>query len=80
VDGRTLDNVCRSPQDPQRVSDQFLRWHFRQAVIANMRREGEPVFEHDFPAGTDMVKEIGEGPYAKERLEMELSARLGRTG
>jgi hypothetical protein len=45
-----------------------------------MRREGEPVFEHDFPAGTDMVKEIGEGPYAKERLEMELSARLGRTG
>ncbi|KAF8423791.1 hypothetical protein EV426DRAFT_632998 [Tirmania nivea] len=37
---------------------------------------GEPVFEHDFPPGTDMVKEISEGPYAKERFELELSARL----
>jgi hypothetical protein len=54
--GRTLDNVCRNPQDPQRV------------------------FEHDFPAGAEMVKEICEGPYAKERLEMELSARLRKIG
>ena len=41
-----------------------------------MRGEGEPVFEHDFPPGTDMVKEISEGPCAKERFELEVAARL----
>ena len=40
-----------------------------------MRGVGEPIFEHDF-LGTDMVAEIREGPYAKERFEMELAARL----
>lgn len=41
-----------------------------------MRVAGEPLFEHDFPPGTDMVGEIGEGPMPKERFEMELAARL----
>lgn len=74
--GLILDQICCNPEDPHRVSDQLLRWHFRQSVLANMRRAGEPVFEHDFQTGTDMVKEIVEGPYAKERFEMEVSARL----
>ncbi|KAF8434904.1 hypothetical protein BGX38DRAFT_1218585 [Terfezia claveryi] len=34
-------------RDPHRVSDEVLRWHFRQNVLANMRGAGEPVFEHD---------------------------------
>ena len=52
-----------------RVSDELLRWHFRQAVLANMRGKGEPVFEHDFPRGTDAVAEIiGLGPCGNERL------------
>ena len=76
IDGRTLDFVCRDPEDPHKVSDGLLRWHFRQSVLANMRGAGEPVFEHDFPPGTDMVKEISEGPCAKERFELEVSARL----
>jgi HNH endonuclease len=76
LDGRTLDPVCRDPENPHSVSDQLLRWHFRQSVLANMRGAGEPIFEHDFPSGTDMIGEIHEGPYAKERLEMEFSARL----
>jgi hypothetical protein len=75
IDGRTLDAVCRDPEDSNRVSDELLRWHFRQSVLANMRGAGEPVFEHDF-VDKDMVKEISEGPYAKERFELELSARL----
>ena len=75
IDGRTLDPVCRNAADPHRVSDEPLRWHFRQSVLANMKGAGEPVFEHDF-IGTDMVKEISSGPYGKERLEMEVSARL----
>jgi len=75
VDGRILDPVCRGPTDPHRVSDQLLRWHFRQSVLANMRGAGEPIFEHDFPPGTDMI-EIREGPLAQERFELELSSRL----
>jgi len=76
IDGRTLDPVCRDPADPHHVPDQFLRWHFRQSVLANMRGAGEPIFEHDFPAGTDMMAEIRKGPLAQERFELELSSRL----
>ena len=75
VDGRNLDRVCRDPEDPHRVCDNLLRWHFRQCVLANMRGAGELVFEHDF-TGTDMVKEISSGPYGKERFELEVAARL----
>ncbi|KAG0640479.1 hypothetical protein HOY80DRAFT_9413 [Tuber brumale] len=65
-DGKTLDPVCRNPDDPHSVSDELLRWHFRQSVLANVRGAGEPIFEHDFPPGTDMVGEILAGPYARE--------------
>ena len=57
MDGQELNLVCRNTADPHRVSDVLLRWHFRQAVLANMKGAGEPVFEHDF-AGKDMMKEI----------------------
>ncbi|KAJ8103590.1 HNH endonuclease-domain-containing protein [Lipomyces tetrasporus] len=76
VDGRTLDPVCRDPADERAVVDEFLRWHFRQAVLANMKGEGESVFEFDFPDGSDMVAEILSGPRAGERMEAELSLRL----
>ncbi|KAG0130929.1 hypothetical protein HOY82DRAFT_485965, partial [Tuber indicum] len=76
LDRRILDPVCRNPNDPRHVSDQLLRWHFRQSVLANMRGEGEPIFEHDFPPGTDMVGEILSGPYGQERFELEIAARL----
>ncbi|KAG0137886.1 HNH endonuclease-domain-containing protein [Tuber indicum] len=76
VDGRILDPVCRDPEDPRCVSVRLLRWHFRQSVLANMRGAGEPVFESDFPPGMDMMEEIRGGPYAKERLELEVASRL----
>ncbi|KAK9358009.1 HNH endonuclease-domain-containing protein [Lipomyces starkeyi] len=76
IDGRTLDPVCRDPMDERRVVDEFLRWHFRQAVLANMKGEGEPVFEFDFPDGSDMVGEILSGPRPGERMEAELFLRL----
>jgi len=50
------------------VFDELSRWHFRQSVVANMRDEGKPVFEHDFPAGTDAVAEIGFGSGRLARL------------
>lgn len=75
IDGRTLDSVCRDPANPHRVSDQLLRWHFCQSVLANMRGAGEPIFEHDF-TGEDMIGAISQEPYGRERLEMEVAARL----
>ena len=41
-----------------------------------MRGTGEPVFELDFPPGSDMMDEIISGPLAAERMELELFSRL----
>ncbi|KAK9240711.1 hypothetical protein V1525DRAFT_453819 [Lipomyces kononenkoae] len=76
LDGRILDPVCRDPNDERRASDELLRWHFHQAVLANMRGAGEPVFEFDFPPGTDMVGEIRSGPEPAKSMEAELFSRL----
>ncbi|KAG0132646.1 hypothetical protein HOY82DRAFT_643445 [Tuber indicum] len=76
LDGRILDPVCRSLDDPHSVSDQLLRLHFRQSILANVRGAGEPIFEHDFPLGHDMVGEILAGPYGQERFELEIASRL----
>ncbi|KAF2194976.1 hypothetical protein K469DRAFT_545534 [Zopfia rhizophila CBS 207.26] len=75
LSGKHLDQ--RFLNDPQRPVDQLLRWHFRQAVLANMRGAGEPIFEHDFPPGSDTVDDILRGPKAAERMEFELFGRLG---
>jgi len=61
---------------PDRPADQLLRWHFRQAVLANMRGAGEPVFENDFPPGSDMAGEVRNGFKPAERMEFELFSRL----
>ena len=74
IAGRSLDQQFRD--DPRRPVSQLLRWHFRQAVLANMRGDGEPVFENDFPPGSDMMGEILGGPKAAERIEFELFSRL----
>ncbi|KAH0564723.1 hypothetical protein GP486_001885 [Trichoglossum hirsutum] len=63
-------------QHPHRPVDQLLRWHFRQAVFANMRGAGEPIFECDFPPGSDNMGEIMGAPKAAERMEFELFSRL----
>jgi len=75
-DGRILDPVCRNPADPHCVSDESLRWHFRQSVLANVRGAGEPIFEHDHPSGTDMMDKILASLYTQERFESELPSRL----
>ncbi|KAK9484434.1 hypothetical protein V1527DRAFT_497598 [Lipomyces starkeyi] len=76
LDGRILDPICRVPSDYRSVRDELLRWHFRQTALANMRGSGEPVFEFDFPAGSDMIGDILSGPQAPERIEAELFSRL----
>ncbi|KAK9319187.1 hypothetical protein V1517DRAFT_369960 [Lipomyces orientalis] len=74
--GRIFDPICRIPNGEDGVRDELLRWHFRQAVLANMRAAGEPSFEKDFPPGTDMMGEIQSGPEAGKRMEAELFSRL----
>ena len=75
IAGKHLDQ--KFLDDPQRAVDELLRWHFRQAILINMRGVGEPVFEHDFPPGSDIVGDILRGPKAAERMEFELFSRLG---
>lgn len=74
IAGRYLDQTFLD--NPHRPVDQVLRWHFRQAVLANMRGAGEPCFETDFPSGSDMIGEIMGGAKAAERMEFELFARF----
>lgn len=74
IAGKHFDQ--RPLDDPQRPADQLLRWHFRQAVLTNIKGAGEPVFEHDFPPGSDIVGNILEGPQAAKRMEFELFSRL----
>ncbi|KAF8859306.1 hypothetical protein BDZ45DRAFT_589974 [Acephala macrosclerotiorum] len=74
IAGKYFDQ--RPLDDPQRPADHLLRWHFRQAVLTNMKGAGEPVFEHDFPPGSNIVGSILQGPKATERMEFELFSRL----
>ncbi|KAK9320587.1 hypothetical protein V1517DRAFT_348042 [Lipomyces orientalis] len=50
VGGRILDPICRAPNDELRVRDELLRWHFRQAVLINVRGDGEPGLRIGRPA------------------------------
>ena len=63
-------------ENPLRPPDQLLRWHFRQAILTNMKGAGEPTFEHDFPLGSDIMEDIRNGPKAAERMEYEIFSRL----
>lgn len=42
-----------------------------------MRGAEEPIFESDFPLGTDQIATLRNEPYGKERFEMEVELRLG---
>jgi hypothetical protein len=42
-----------------------------------MKGAGEPIFEHDYPPGSDMMGDILSGPMAAKRREVELFGRLG---
>ena len=77
-DGRILDPVCRNLDDPHCVSEELLRWHFRQSVLANIRGAGEPIIEYDIPSGTDMEGEVLAGPYAQGGSDLEIPAGLAQ--
>ena len=66
IAGRHLDQEFLD--DPLRPPDELLRWHFRQAVIANMKGLGEPLLESESesPPGSDIMDGIISGPEAGE--------------
>jgi len=74
IAGRRLDEAFLN--NPLRPPDELLRWHFRQAVLANVKGVGEPYWEQDFPAGMDMLTEIMNCPRADERMEFEIFSRI----
>ncbi len=76
IDERILDPICRNFNNPDRVSDDLLQWHFWQCVLTNMQGAEEPVFETDFLDGTDMMTTLHTELYDKERFEMKLKTRL----
>ena len=45
-----------------------------------MKEVGEPIFEHYFPPGSDIVGSIIEGPKAAKRMEFELFSRFAAKG
>ena len=52
------DSSSTASQSSSTTIDELLRWDFRQAVLTNMKGAGEPIFEDDFPPGSDMIGEI----------------------
>ncbi|KAF2187959.1 hypothetical protein K469DRAFT_769894 [Zopfia rhizophila CBS 207.26] len=62
--------------DSQRPADQLLRWQFWQAGLAIMRGDWEPILEHYFPPGSDIVGDIFHGPKAAETMEYKYFSRL----
>lgn len=77
LDGRVLARQCWDPQDPNRISAELLRQHFRQVVLANMRgAAGAPVWESDFPPSHDATSEMPCKTFGKEWLKLQLAARL----
>ena len=78
IAGSHLDQAFLN--NPLRPADQLLRWHFRQAVLVNVKGLGEPCVEMDFPPGLDIMTEIMDGPNAQKRMEYELFSRFNATG
>ena len=66
-------------EDPERPVDQLLRWHFRQAVLANVRGQGEPGFVWDSPRHWEIIDEIPSDPKAREKIKIEYLSWLAES-
>ncbi|KAL4970565.1 uncharacterized protein BDV14DRAFT_45354 [Aspergillus stella-maris] len=74
--GRVLSRSTKSGPIDHQVSDECLRWHYRQAIMVHMRGAGEPPWDTYDDQGGD-VGRIMELPDGAEILEAELGNRLG---
>ncbi|KAL2006018.1 hypothetical protein VTN00DRAFT_9672 [Thermoascus crustaceus] len=77
IGGKTLSRSATQAQSINgRVSDQVLRWHFRQAILTKMKGASQKSWEHDYGREDD-IGQIMEDPDEAERMEVELLTRLG---
>lgn len=52
-------------------------------ILANLRGDAEPSFEHDFPSGSDMLREIREGQWIrllKRSIDIRANPVFGQAG
>lgn len=78
--GQHLRASATDPANNQSVNDSVLRWHFEEAVLANMKGAAAvPLWEDDF-GGSDDIGGIMEDTDPAERMEAELFTRLGESG
>ncbi|EPE09396.1 hypothetical protein F503_07172 [Ophiostoma piceae UAMH 11346] len=59
---------------PHRSADELFRWHFCQAVLFDMKAAAEPIVEHDFPPGSDMLEDIRTAPKRPSTWRQSFSA------
>ncbi|KAL4795328.1 hypothetical protein BDV19DRAFT_389205 [Aspergillus venezuelensis] len=76
INGRVLARSTKSGFPDHQVSDDCLRWHYRQAILTHMRGEGEKPWEEneDLNGNMNAIRSL---PEAGEILEAELGNRLG---
>lgn len=74
---KVLHPVCRQPNDPLRVMDVLLRWHFEQAVLCNVRGDVDfPPLTTETPGETRHAPE-DEPFYRMSGLEDVMSRSSG---
>lgn len=78
VGGKQLSFTARE-NGTSGVRDQFLWWHFRQCVFANMRGVGEPLWDYGPDEGGDVVSRILEADPKGAMLGAEIASRLALT-
>lgn len=49
IDGSVLEPACRDPTNPNRISNEFLRRHFHQSVLATCVAVGSRSLRQTFP-------------------------------
>ena len=78
VGGRSLSQSARQPSNTHdKISDDLLRWHFKQCVLHNMKGAGEPGWEENDFGDRNEIEQIMELGDAGLRMEEELFTRLG---
>lgn len=75
LDGRTLDSRCLVAGN-NRISDDCLRWHFRQAVLLKMKGVGERPWDTE-PPDEETLEAYMDLPDGPALVEAELYNRLG---
>lgn len=75
--GNTLAEWARQNGDIG-VRDALLRWHFRMCVLANMKGEGEQIW--DYQDDRDVAGAVLDQDPSGEQFALEVTSRLAHQG